>query len=166
MSKENFFFFFEDEDSSAGIEGLSQNKTLYVDQFTSEVTFANRGLAMQEVEENGQKRGVYPKSIKEVFAHFKPNVEVELLGDTDETKKEIFNFKEIKDFEINNGKGNLVNNSPFLSDLRSKKENCENVQKQIEKNARLREILKDAESRGELKTLLETLLLELNESNK
>ena len=166
MSKENFLSRIEEEDSSAGIEGLSQNKTLYVDQFTSDVNFNNRGLAMQEVEEDGRKRGVYPKSLKEVFAYFNPNIEVELSGDNGETKKEVFNFKEMKDFEINNGKGNLVNNSPFLSDLRSKKENCENVQKQIEKNARLREILKDPESRGELKTLLETLLIELEDSNK
>jgi len=86
------------------------------------------------------------------------------MGDAGETKKEVINFKEMKDFEINNGKGNLVNNSPFMSDLRSKKENCENVQKQIEKNARLREILKDPESRGELKTLLQTLLTELEEA--
>jgi hypothetical protein len=164
MSKENFLSRIEEEDSSAVIEGLSQNKTLYVDQFTSEVTFDNKGLAMQEVEEEGRKRGVYPKSLKEVFAYYKPNIEVELAGDNGETTREIINFKEMKDFEINNGKGNLVNNSPFLSDLRSKKENCENVQKQIEKNARLREILKDPESRGELKTLLETLLSELNEA--
>jgi uncharacterized membrane protein YkgB len=72
----------------------------------------------------------------------------------------------MKDFEVNNGKGNLVNNSPFLSDLRSKKENCENVQKQIEKNAKLRDILKDAASRGELKALLESVLTELNEASK
>ena len=166
MSKENFLSRIEEEDSSAGIEGLSQNKTLYVDQFTSDVNFNNRGLAMQEVEEDGRKRGVYPKSLKEVFAHFNPNIEVELSDENGETEKEVFNFKEMKDFEINNGKGNLVNNSPFLSNLRSKKENCENVQKQIEKNARLREMLKDPEARGELKTLLETLLVELNESNK
>ena len=166
MSKENYLSKFEEEDSSAGIEGLSQNKTLYVDQFTSDVTYENRGLAMEEVEEDGQKRGVYPRTMKEVFAYFKPKVEVDFAGDGGETKKEILNFKEMKDFEINNGKGNLVTNSPFLSDLRSKKENCENVQKQIEKNARLRDILKDPESRGELKTLLESLLVELNESNK
>ncbi|MDR2971527.1 MAG: hypothetical protein LBU83_06325 [Bacteroidales bacterium] len=164
MSKENFLSRIEEEESSAQIEGLSQNKTLYVDQFTSEVTFDNRGLAMQEVEEDGRKRGVYPRSLKEVFAYFNPNIEVELSDEKGEAKKEVFNFKEMKDFEINNGKGNLVNNSPFLSDLRRKKENCENVQKQIEKNARLREILKDPESRGELKTLLENLLSELNEA--
>ena len=165
MSKENYLSRIEDEESSAGIEGLSQNKTLYVDQFTADVTFENRGLAMQEVEENGQKRGVYPRTMKEVFAYFKPKVEVDFAGDG-ETKKEVLNFKEMKDFEINNGKGNLINNSAFLSDLRSKKENCENVQKQIEKNARLRDILKDAESKGELKALLESLLVELNEANK
>jgi len=166
MSKENFLSRLEDEDSSAGIEGLSQNKTMYVDQFTSEVTFENRGLAMEEVEEDGQKRGVYPRSLKETFAHFKPKVEVELSGDGGENKKEVLNFKEMKDFEINNGKGNLVTNSPFLSELRVKRENCETVQKQIEKNARLRDILKDQQGKEELKALLEALLVELNETNK
>jgi predicted component of type VI protein secretion system len=162
MSKENYLSRIEDEESSAGMEGLSQNKTLYVDQFTTDVTHENRGLAMEEVEENGQKRGVYPKTMKEVFAYFKPKVEIDFSGDGGETKKEILNFKEMKDFEMNNGKGNLITNSSFLSDLRNKKENCENVQKQIEKNARLRDILKDSEARGELKALLESILVELN----
>jgi hypothetical protein len=166
MSKENYLSRIEDEESSARIEGLSQNKTLYVDQFTSDVNFENRGLAMEEVVEDGQKRGVYPRSMKETFAYFKPKVEVDFAGDAGETKKEILNFNEMKDFDINNGKGNLVSNSPFLSDLRSKKENCENVQKQIEKNARLRDILKDDEARDELKALLESVLVELNEANK
>jgi len=166
MSKENYLSRIEEEDSSARIEGLSENKTLYVDQFTADVTFENRGLAMEEVEEDGQKRGVYPRSMKEVFAYYKPKVEVDFAGDGGESKKEVLNFNEMKDFDINNGKGNLVTNSPFLSDLRSKKDNCETVQKQIEKNARLREILKDAEARGELKALLESILVELNESNQ
>ena len=166
MSKENYLSRIEDEESSARIEGLSQNKTLYVDQFTSDVNFENRGLAMKEVEENGQKRGVYPRSMKEVFAYFKPKIEVEFTGEGGETKNELLNFNEMKDFEINNGKGNLINNSAFLSNLRSRKENCENVQKQIEKNARLRDILKNAEARGELKALLESILGELNEANK
>lgn len=165
MSKENYLSRIEDEESSAGIEGLSQNKTLYVDQFTADVTYENRGLAMKEVEENGQKRGVYPRSMKETFDYFKPKVEVDFSGDGGETKKEVLNFKEMKDFEINNGKGNLITNSSFLGDLRSKKENCENVQKQIEKNARLRDVLKDAASRNELKALLESILVELNEAN-
>ena len=165
MSKENYLSRIEDEESSAGIEGLSQNKTLYVDQFTADVTYENRGLAMKEVEENGQKRGVYPRSMKETFDYFKPKVEVDFSGDGGETKKEVLNFKEMKDFEINNGKGNLITNSSFLGDLRSKKENCENVQKQIEKNARLRDVLKDKESRNELKALLESILVELNEAN-
>ena len=164
MSKENYLSKIEDEESSAGIEGLSQNKTLYIDQFTTDVTYENRGLAMKEVEENGQKRGVYPRTMKEVFGYFKPKVEVDFSGDNGNLKKEVLNFHEMKDFEINNGKGNLVNNSPFLSDLRAKKENCDMVQKQIEKNARLRDILKDSEARSELKMLLESMLAELNEN--
>jgi hypothetical protein len=162
MSKENYLSKFEEEDSSAGIEGLSQNKTLYADQFTADVTFENKGLAMEEVEENGQKRGVYPRTMKDVFAYYKPAVEANFVSEDGGSVKETLRFSEMKDFEINNGKGNLVNNSTFLSDLRSRKENCENVQKQIEKNARLRDILKDAEAKNELKELLESILTELN----
>ena len=166
MSKENYLSRIEDKDSSARIEGLSQNKTLYVDQFTSSVTYTNRGLAMEEVEENGKKVGKYPRSMKEVFTYFNPAVEVDFTGEGGESKKETLRFKEMKDFEINNGKGNLVSNSPFLSDLRSKKENCENVQKQIEKNARLRDILKNTEAKNELKELLESILAELSKADK
>lgn len=161
MSKENYLSKFEEEESYAGIEGLSQNKTLYVDQFTTDVNFENRGLAMREEMENGQKRGVYPRTMKEVFAYYKPKVDVEFTGEGGEMKKEILHFNEMKDFDINNGKGNMVNNSPFLRDLRSRKENCENVQKQIEKNGRLRDILKDGEARNELRNLLESMLSEL-----
>lgn len=166
MSKENYLSRIEDEESSARIEGLSQNKTLYVDQFTADVNFENKGLAMSEVVENGQKRGVYPRTLKEVFAYFKPTIEADFITEAGDTVKETLHFKEMKDFDINNGKGNLISNSPFLSDLRSKKENCEIVQKQIEKNARLREILKNVESKNELKELLESMLNELNEANK
>jgi hypothetical protein len=166
MSKENYLSRIEDEESSARIEGLSQNKTLYVEQFTAEVSFENRGLAMDEVEENGQKVGKYPRTLKEVFAYFSPAVEVEFTGDGGETKQETLCFKEMKDFEINNGKGKLIDNSPFLSDLRNKKENFENAQKKIEKNPKLREILKNPEAKNELKELLESILDELNNTGK
>jgi len=161
MSKENYLSKFEEEDSAAGIEGLSQNKILYADQFTPEVTYDNKGLAMEEVEIDGQKRGVYPRSMKDVYAYYKPSMEMDFVND-EGTVKETLYFKETKDFDINNGKGNLVNNSPFLSDLRSKRENCVSMQKQIEKNARLRDILKDPEGKKELKDLLESILEELN----
>jgi len=166
MSKENYLSRIEDEESFAGIEGLSQNKTLYADQFTADVNFENKGLAMTEVEENGQKRGVYPRTLKEVFAYFKPSIETSFVTEEGGSVRETLHFKEMKDFDINNGKGNLINNSPFLNDLRSKKENCETVQRQIEKNVRLRDILKDAEAKNELKELLESMLMELKEANK
>jgi hypothetical protein len=166
MSKENYLSRIEDEESSARIDGLSQNKTLYVDQFTAEVSFENKGLAMEEVEENGQKVGKYPRTLKEVFAYFSPAVNVDFTGEEGEEKRETLHFKEMKDFEINNGKGKLIDNSPFLSELRSKKESFENAQKKIEKNPKLRIMLKDAEAKNELKQLLESISDELNNTGK
>ena len=161
MSKENYLSKFEEEDSSAGIEGLSNNKILYADQFTNEVDYRNKGLAQEEVEIDGQKRSVHPRTMKDVYAYFKPSMEMEFVTG-DGTVKETLYFKETKDFDINNGKGNLINNSQFLSGLRSKRENCVKMQKQIELNTRLRNILKDKEAKEELKELLESILVELN----
>ncbi|MDR2010229.1 MAG: hypothetical protein LBQ22_07085 [Bacteroidales bacterium] len=162
MSKENFLSRVIDEESSARIEGLSQNKTLYVDQFTSSVSCDNMGLAMEEVEENGNIVGKYPRNLKEVFDYFKPEVKVEFSDENKETISETLKFKEIKDFDIDNGNGNLVTNSSFLVDLKNKKEGCEKVKKSIEKNAKLREILKNPDTKNELKELLESMLEELN----
>jgi len=159
--KENYESRLEDEESTAGIEALSSNKTLYIDQFTATVTLQNKGLAMEEIEENGKKKGVYPRNMKEVFGYFKPSIEIDFINEDGGLVRENLYFKDIKDFDINNGKGNLINNSHFLNNLRTRKENFENLQKKIEKNARLRAILKNQESKNELKELLESLLIEL-----
>lgn len=159
--KENYLSRLEDEESSAGIEALSFNKTLYIDQFTSTVTPQNKGLAMAEIEQNGQKRGVYPRNIKEVFGYFKPSIETDFVTEDGGFVSETLYFKEMKDFDINNGKGNLISNSQFLSNLRNQKETFENLQKNIEKNARLRAMLKNQEAKNELKELLASLLVEL-----
>jgi len=161
MSKENYLSKFEEEDSSAGIEGLANNKILYADQFTSEVVYDNKGLAMEEVEMDGQKRGVYPRTMKDVYAYFKPSIEMDFVTDEGPVKETLY-FKETKDFEINNGKGNLINNSSFLSGLRSRRDNCAKLRKQIELNTRLRTILKDKEGKEELRELLQSILEELN----
>ena len=66
--------------------------------------------------------------------------------------------------EANGGKGNLVANSEFLSKKKAEMDSVAKVRKQIESNKKLRDILKDAGSKEELKDYLEYLLNELEEN--
>ena len=71
-------------------------------------------------------------------------------------------FGELRDFEANGGKGRLVENSPFLSGTKMKIETNQKIRKSIEQNRKLRDILKEAGSREEMKTMLQSMLDELN----
>jgi hypothetical protein len=104
------------------------------------------------------------QNIEDAFAHFKPKVDVSFTdadgGSVDETLK----FGEIRDFEAAGGKGRLVENSPFLSGTKMKIETNAKIRKSIEQNRKLRDILKEAGSRDELKAMLQSMLDELKEA--
>ena len=104
--------------------------------------------------------------MKDVFDHFKPSVEVEFANEEGEIVPETLHFNEMKDFDVNGGKGNLVMNSPFLSDIKIHADNSSKVRKQLEQNTKLRNILKDAQAREDLKVMLQAMLDELEQSNK
>jgi hypothetical protein len=101
--------------------------------------------------------------MQDVFDHFKPTVNVEFEDEMGGIVSEQLHFNEMRDFEANGGKGNLVTNSPFLSGAKSKVDVAAKIRKQIEQNRRLRDILKDDEGKAELKELLEALLQEIKE---
>ena len=150
--KENFISMAPDEESSAKVSLIDQNKTLMIDQYTTDVDAGN-----PEFVEDVQ-------NIEDAFAHFKPKVDVTFTdaegGSVDETLK----FGEIRDFEANGGKGRLVENSPFLSGTKMKIETNAKIRKSIEQNRKLRDILKEAGSRDELKAMLQSMLDELKEA--
>ena len=151
MLKENFISQAPDEESNAKVTPLDNNKSIIIDQYTSDVEVGN-----SELFEN-------PKTMQDVFNHFKPTVNVEFEDEQGGIVSEQLHFNEMRDFEANGGKGNLVTNSPFLSGAKSKVDVSAKIRKQIEQNRRLRDILKDAEGKAELKELLETLLQEIKE---
>jgi hypothetical protein len=138
-----------DEESNAKVSLIDQNKTLMIDQYTTDVDSGNPEL-VEDIQ-----------NIEDAFAHFKPKVDVTFTdadgGSVDETLK----FGEIRDFEANGGKGRLVENSPFLSGVKMKIETNQKIRKSIEQNRKLRDILKEAGSRAELKEVLQSMLDEL-----
>ena len=147
--KENFISMAPDEESSAKVSLIDQNKTLMIDQYTSDVEAGN-----PEFVEDIQ-------NINDAFERFKPKVDVTFTDEEGGAVEETLKFGELRDFEANGGKGRLVENSSFLSGVKMKIETNQKIRKSIEQNRKLRDILKDAGSREELKEMLKSMLDEL-----
>ena len=152
MEEKNFISKATDEESGSNVSALDTNKTLFIDQYTTDVQSED-----PELYEDA-------KTIGDVFDHFKPEVEVNFTDSEGGVVTEMLHFNEIKDFEANGGKGNLVANSEFLSGEKGKMDSYAKVRKQIEQNKKLRDILKDPKSKEELKEYLQYLLSELKEN--
>jgi len=147
--KENFISMAPDEESSAKVSLIDNNKTLMVDQYTSDVEAGNPEL-VEDIQ-----------NIGDAFAHFKPSVNVDFTDEEGGTVSENLKFGEIRDFEADGGKGRLVQNSAFLSGTKQKIDTNTKIRKSIEQNRKLREMLKTAGSREELKAMLQSMLDEL-----
>lgn len=147
--KENFISDVPDELSGAKVNLIDNNKTLYIDQFTD---FPGDPELTQDVH-----------TIEDAFHRFRPSVDVTFEDEDGGSVDEKLSFSEIRDFEVRDGKGQLVKNSPFLSGVKSKIDVNIEMRKNIEKNRKLRDLLKDATSREELKSFLTRLLAELEE---
>ena len=148
--KENFISMAPDEESSAKVSLIDQNKTLMIDQYTSDVEAGNPDF-VEDIQ-----------NINDAFEHFKPKVDVTFTDAEGGAVEETLKFGEIRDFEAQGGKGNLVKNSPFLSGTKEQIDTNVKIRKSIEQNLKLRDILKEAGSRSELKEMLQSMLDELN----
>ena len=149
--KENFISMAPDEESNAKVSLIDQNKTLMIDQYTTDVE-AGAPEFVEDIQ-----------NIDDAFSHFKPKVDVTFTDEEGGAVEETLKFSELHDFEAQGGKGNLVKNSPFLSGLKENIDTSAKIRKSIEQNRKLRDILKEAGSRAELKEMLQSLLSELEE---
>ena len=148
--KENFISMAPDEESSAKVSLIDQNKTLMIDQYTTDVEAGNPEF-VEDIH-----------NINDAFEHFKPKVDVTFTDEEGGAVEETLKFGELREFEAQGGKGRLVQNSPFLSGTKEQIDTNVKIRKSIEQNRKLRDILKDAGSRGELKEMLQSMLDELN----
>ena len=85
--KENFISMAPDEESNAKVSPIDNNKTLMIDQYTSNVEPGN-----PEFVENIQ-------TLQDAFAHFKPSVEVDFVDEEGGSVNELLHFSELRDFE-------------------------------------------------------------------
>lgn len=147
--KENFISMAPDEESNAKVSPIDNNKTLMIDQYTSDAEPGNPEF-VEDIH-----------NINDAFAHFKPTVEVDFIDEEGGSVNEKLHFNELRDFEAQGGKGRLVENSQFLSGVKQKMDTNAKIRKSIEQNRKLRDILKEDKSRDELKAMLQAMLAEL-----
>ena len=139
-----------DADAQDGIIEFPKNRTLYADQFTDEAPNTDE-----------DREGFKPKNMKEVFEHYQPSKNgVALETEEGGAVYESFDFKSIKDFEDES----LIAQSELLGAEKGKIDAYNSVIRQLEKNKTLRNTLKDAAARGNLKNALKALLAELDEA--
>ena len=145
--RENFISDAPDEETGGKVNAISQNKTLYIGQFTDNV---NEPELFQEAE-----------TIEDVFEKFKPNINVEFQSEDGSSVEENLAFHNMKDFEVNNGSGQMVQNSSYLLSVKNNIDANAKMRKNIEQNKRLRDLIGNTESREELRNVLQNLLDEI-----
>jgi hypothetical protein len=133
-------------DASESIAAIPENRTLLVEQLTSDEPVNPEvvtGLTNME----------------QVFAHYKPQIEVEFQNGEGLAVKEIFNFQTVDDFSV----GNLTEQSGFLKQTSTEKEFYDNLTRQLRTNKVLQRVLEHSDSRKAFIASLEALSAELGE---
>lgn len=128
-----------------GFVEISPNKTLYVQKLTYDDPIK------PEIVEDLQK-------IEDVFAHFKPEVDVELNKEDGSTVKENFKFGGLGDFDVKN----LTNQSPFLKNLNLENDAFLKIVKQLKSNKTLKNVVENPETREAFTNSLKSLIAELD----
>ncbi len=102
------------------------------------------------------------KNMDEVFEHFDPKVDVTFEDDKGQNVREQLVFKNVADFSL---KG-MTDQSPFLSDLQIKNEQYKKIIKQLKTNKILKLALQDPEAKNSIIESIESLIKEIEQSNK
>ncbi len=134
-------------DANEAIQDIPQNKTLFVEKLTSDTPVKPeivKGLT----------------TIDDVFNHYKPQVNMEFETAEGTTNKETLKFQNLGDFGV---KG-ITNQSAFLKDLSTEKEQYIKIIKQLKTNKILKAALTDEDAKTALKSALKGLIEELNQS--
>lgn len=131
-------------DASESIAAIPENRTLLVEQLTADEPI------------NPEVTGGL-SSVEQVFAHYKPQIEVEMENSEGQTVNETFRFSSVGDFGIKN----MTDQSAFLSNLSTKKDFFENLKKQLRSNKVLQRALENPETRQAFVSSLENVLAEL-----
>lgn len=135
------------KDASEGIADIPMNKTLMVEKLT-----ANDPVKPQLIE------GL--KTIEEVFAHFKPNLDVDFQSEDGSTQSEKLNFSNLGDF----GTKGITNQSAFLKNLEQKKTEYAKIIKQLKSNKALKSVLENPDTKATFLKALQAMVQEIDDA--
>lgn len=133
-------------DSSEAISAIPENRTLLVEKLTSDEPInpsAVTGLT----------------SIEQVFAHYKPEVDVEFQNADVQPVNETFGFTSVGDFNVKS----MTAQSPFLKGVNTEKDFYDNLTKQLRSNKVLQRALENPEAKAAFVAALQGVLAEMDE---
>ncbi len=136
----------KEQEAAQGVKLVPDNKTLIAMPFNDE----------HDDEVNPTRL----KSMKEIFGHYKPNREVVLKKANDESVEKVLHFNNLKDFT----KDGIIAQSPVLQELEEQEKVYAKLGDVLQNNDTLKTVLNNEEDKKEFLELLDTLILELNES--
>ncbi|WP_298479566.1 hypothetical protein [uncultured Maribacter sp.] len=131
-------------ESIESLQEIPQNRTIFVEKLTQ-----NQPLRPEMV------KGL--KTIDDVFNHYKPNIELAFEDSEGMESKTTLNFNNLGDF----GKKGIVNQSEFLKDLDTEKDQYLKVIKQLKTNKILKAALSDPDAKEALLNTIQDLISEL-----
>lgn len=135
-------------DASEAFADIPQNRTLMAEKLTKDAP------VKPEIVHGLQ-------TVEQVFEHYKPNVSIDFEDADGVTKKETLGFKNLGDFGV---KG-ITEQSEFLKDKASQKEEYFRIIKQLKSNKILKTALADPDAKKALLDAIQGMVAEL-EGNK
>jgi len=135
------------KDASEGISDIPMNRTLMIEKLTDDDPVKPKIV-----------EGL--KTVDEVFANFKPKVEVEFQREDGSAQSEQLNFSTLGDF----GAKGITNQSSFLKDLELQKNEYAKIIKQMKSNKVLKTVLENPESKAAFINALQAMAQEIDEA--
>lgn len=134
-------------DANESIADIPSNRTLLVQKLTDDAPIS------PEAAYNLQ-------TVEDVFAHFKPTVELEMQNENGEDVTETMTFKNLGDFDAKN----MMEHSEFMNKLNVEKEQNTKIARQLSSNKALLKALENPDKRQAIIDLLEASLEEIKGS--
>lgn len=120
----------------------------------------NRTLMVQKLTTNTPMRPVIVEGLKTpeaVFAHFKPEVDVEFDNEAGATVREKLHFASLGDF----GKKGIISQSNFLQELSTETDDLQKLLRQLKSNKILKTALENPETKAAFLSAVQAMMDEL-----
>ena len=100
------------------------------------------------------------QTVDEVFAHYKPNVDVEFLKEDGSTASENLKFTNLGSFSVKN----VINDSKYLKNVNQEHDFYLKIMKQLKTNKALKLVIENPETKEAFVNALRALAVELEEA--